>query len=136
MPLNSFGFRIHFYCMYLAKCSLVTRTFAPLLMNVERREQDQPCSKSGHELDTVCIYSHASAPLFPLGWFAEFLATQTLILFIFHRVGNPLRSRPSPPLTITVMLGVGFGMLFRSSFWPHRSALHRYQPCLSSSLPE
>ncbi len=60
--------------------------------------------------DTVCIYSHASAPLFPIGWFAESLATQTLDLFIFHRVGNPLRRRPSPPLAITVLLVVGFGM--------------------------
>jgi hypothetical protein len=84
----------------------------------------------------LVFVSTSIAPLFPLGWFAEFLATQTLILFIFHRVGNPLRSRPSPPLAITVLLGVGFGMLFRSSLWLHRSALRRYQPCLSSSFPE
>jgi len=68
-------------------------------------------SKSGHEPDTVCIYSHASGPLFPIGWFVESLATQTLVLFISHRVGNPLRSRPNPPLAITVLLIVGFGIL-------------------------
>jgi len=39
-------------------------------------------------------------------------------------------------LAITVLLGVGFGMLL--SFIPLAAppALRRYQPCLSSSLPE
>ena len=54
---------------------------------------------------------HASAPLFHTGWFVESLATQTLVLFIIRTVGNPLRSRPSLPLTITVLLIVAFGML-------------------------
>jgi hypothetical protein len=75
-------------------------------------------------------------PLFPLGWFVESLATPTQVLFIFRTVGNPLRSQPSPPLAITVLLGVGFGMLL--SFIPLAAppALRRYQPCLSSSLPK
>jgi P-type Mg2+ transporter len=54
---------------------------------------------------------HASAPLFHTGWFVESLATQTLVLFVIRTAGNPLRSRPSLPLTITVLLVVAFGVL-------------------------
>ena len=53
----------------------------------------------------------ATAPLFHTGWFVESLATQTLVLFIIRTAGNPLRSRPSLPLTITVLLIVACGML-------------------------
>ncbi len=53
----------------------------------------------------------ASEPLFHTGWFVESLATQTLVLFIIRTAGNPLRSRPSLPLTVTVLLIVAFGML-------------------------
>jgi len=41
----------------------------------------------------------------------ESLATQTLVLFIIRTAGNPLRSRPSLPLTITTLLIVGIGIL-------------------------
>jgi Mg2+-importing ATPase len=54
---------------------------------------------------------HAPAALFHTGWFVESLATQTLVLFIIRTAGNPLRSRPSLPLTVTVLLIVAFGML-------------------------
>ena len=54
---------------------------------------------------------NASASLFHTGWFVESLATQTLVLFIIRTAGNPLRSRPSLPLTITVLLIVAIGML-------------------------
>ncbi len=54
---------------------------------------------------------YASESLFHTGWFVESLATQTLVLFIIRTVGNPLRSRPSLPLTITVLGIVAFGML-------------------------
>jgi Mg2+-importing ATPase len=54
---------------------------------------------------------HASVALFHTGWFVESLATQTLVLFIIRTTGNPLRSRPSLPLTITALLVVAFGML-------------------------
>src|SRR5437660_6487380 len=54
---------------------------------------------------------HASEALFHTGWFVESLATQTLVLFIIRTAGNPLRSRPSLPLTLTVLLIVAFGML-------------------------
>ncbi len=46
---------------------------------------------------------------FHTGWFIESLATQTLVLFVIRTAGNPLRSRPSLPLTITVLLVVLVG---------------------------
>jgi P-type Mg2+ transporter len=54
---------------------------------------------------------HASPELFHTGWFVESLATQTLVLFIIRTVGNPLRSRPSLPLTITTISIVCFGII-------------------------
>jgi Mg2+-importing ATPase len=54
---------------------------------------------------------HASEALFHTGWFVESLATQTLVLFIIRTTGNPLRSRPSRPLVLTVVLIVAIGML-------------------------
>jgi Mg2+-importing ATPase len=49
---------------------------------------------------------HATEEFFHTGWFVESLATQTLVLFVIRTVGNPLRSRPSVPLTITTLLVV------------------------------
>jgi Mg2+-importing ATPase len=46
---------------------------------------------------------------FHTGWFVESLATQTLVIFVVRTAGNPLRSRPSLPLTITVLLVVLVG---------------------------
>jgi len=54
---------------------------------------------------------HAPPELFHTGWFVESLATQTLVLFIIRTAGNPLRSRPSVPLTITTILVVCIGLL-------------------------
>ncbi len=54
---------------------------------------------------------HAAEPLFHTGWFVESLATQTLVLFIIRTSGNPLRSRPSLPLTITVLTVVALGLI-------------------------
>lgn len=51
----------------------------------------------------------ASEAAFHTGWFVESLATQTLVLFVIRTAGNPFRSRPSLPLTITVLLVVAFG---------------------------
>ncbi|GCE06529.1 magnesium-translocating P-type ATPase [Dictyobacter aurantiacus] len=45
----------------------------------------------------------AGEALFHTGWFVESLATQTLVIFIIRTVGNPFRSRPSIPLTITTV---------------------------------
>ncbi len=53
----------------------------------------------------------ADAVLFHTGWFVESLATQTLVLFSIRTAGNPLRSRPSLPLTITTLLIVALGIL-------------------------
>ena len=52
---------------------------------------------------------NAGPMLFHTGWFVESLATQTLVLFIIRTAGNPLRSRPSLPLTITTLLIVVLG---------------------------
>ena len=52
----------------------------------------------------------ASEQLFHTGWFVESLATQTLVLFVIRTGGNPLRSRPSLPLTITTLLVVVVGI--------------------------
>lgn len=51
----------------------------------------------------------ASEQLFHTGWFVESLATQTLVLFVIRTGGNPLRSRPSLPLAITILLVVIIG---------------------------
>jgi Mg2+-importing ATPase len=54
---------------------------------------------------------HASEALFRTGWFVESLATQTLVLFVIRTTGNPLRSRPSRPLTITTIAVAVFGAI-------------------------
>ncbi|MBV9357591.1 MAG: cation transporting ATPase C-terminal domain-containing protein, partial [Chloroflexi bacterium] len=54
---------------------------------------------------------HAGPELFRAGWFIESLATQTLVIFVIRTSGNPLKSRPSTPLLITVFGGVLAGLL-------------------------
>lgn len=54
---------------------------------------------------------HASETLFHTGWFVESLATQTLVLFVIRTAGNPLRSRPSRPLVITILVVVATGII-------------------------
>lgn len=54
---------------------------------------------------------HATPALFHTGWFVESLATQTLVIFVIRTAGNPLRSRPSRPLTITTLAIVLLGAL-------------------------
>lgn len=51
----------------------------------------------------------APAGLFRTGWFVESLATQTLVIFVIRTSGNPLRSRPSPWLVLSVAFAVGVG---------------------------
>jgi len=53
----------------------------------------------------------ATQPEFHTGWFVESLATQTLVLFVIRTMGNPLKSRPSGPLTATTLLIVAIGVL-------------------------
>lgn len=43
------------------------------------------------------------APLFRTGCFVESLATQTLVVFVIRTAGNPLKSRPSRSLLISVL---------------------------------
>jgi len=50
------------------------------------------------------------APMFRSGWFVESLATQILVLFVIRTAGNPLRSRPSAPLAITVIAALGVAL--------------------------
>jgi Mg2+-importing ATPase len=52
----------------------------------------------------------ASEELFHTGWFVESLATQTLVLFVIRTAGNPLRGRPSRPLTAGVLAVVAAGL--------------------------
>jgi Mg2+-importing ATPase len=59
----------------------------------------------------LLVVFRASEALFHTGWFVESLATQALVLFIIRTAGNPLRSRPSLPLTMTVLLVVLVGIL-------------------------
>jgi Mg2+-importing ATPase len=54
-------------------------------------------------------YFHAGESLFHTGWFVESLATQTLVLFVIRTMGNPFRSRPSRPLTVTTLVIVVIG---------------------------
>ncbi len=56
-------------------------------------------------------FFHADQVLFHTGWFVESLATQTLVIFVIRTVQNPLRSRPSLPLTITTLIIVAVGIL-------------------------
>jgi Mg2+-importing ATPase len=56
-------------------------------------------------------FFRASERLFHTGWFVESLATQTLVLFVIRTMGNPFRSRPSLPLTVTTLMVVLIGVL-------------------------
>jgi P-type Mg2+ transporter len=56
-------------------------------------------------------FFHAGQVLFHTGWFVESLATQTLVIFVIRTTQNPLRSRPSRPLTITTLIIVAAGIL-------------------------
>ncbi|MFO0826087.1 MAG: HAD-IC family P-type ATPase [Gemmataceae bacterium] len=54
---------------------------------------------------------HQGPELFHTGWFVESLATQTLVLFVIRTGGSPFRSRPSRPLTVTILAVVFAGLL-------------------------
>ncbi|HYM60932.1 MAG TPA: magnesium-translocating P-type ATPase [Thermoanaerobaculia bacterium] len=49
------------------------------------------------------FHASSNAPLFHTGWFVESLATQTLVVFVIRTAGNPLKSRPSLALLISVL---------------------------------
>ncbi len=52
---------------------------------------------------------HAAEAAFHTGWFVESLATQVLVVFVIRTAGNPFRSRPSWPLTLTCLAVVVLG---------------------------
>ena len=52
------------------------------------------------------FHASTNAPLFHTGWFVESLATQTLVVFVIRTAGSPLKSRPSLPLLISVLVVV------------------------------
>ncbi len=56
---------------------------------------------------------HASKneSLFHTGWFVESLATQTLVVFVIRTAANPLKSRPSRPLLISVLSVVAVALV-------------------------
>jgi Mg2+-importing ATPase len=49
------------------------------------------------------FHASTNAPLFRTAWFVESLATQTLVVFMIRTAGNPLQSRPSRPLLLSVI---------------------------------
>ena len=53
----------------------------------------------------------ASEVGFHTGWFVESLVTQTLVLFVIRTTGNPFRSRPSLPLTVTTLAVAAIAVL-------------------------
>ena len=55
-------------------------------------------------------FFRTSEAQFHTGWFVESLATQTLVLFVIRTSGNPLRSRPSRPLSATCLAIVAIGI--------------------------
>ncbi|HVW85755.1 MAG TPA: magnesium-translocating P-type ATPase, partial [Bryobacteraceae bacterium] len=57
-------------------------------------------------------FFRASEPLFHTGWFAESLATQTLVLFVIRTMKKPWQSRPSLPLTLTTLAVASTAILF------------------------
>ena len=57
------------------------------------------------------FHASTSATLFRTGWFVESLATQTLVVFVIRTAGNPLKSRPSRPLLIGVLVVVAIAVV-------------------------
>lgn len=57
---------------------------------------------------------NANERLFHSGWFVESLATQTLVIFVIRTAGNPMKSRPSPQVTATVLavVAVAIGLTY------------------------
>lgn len=64
---------------------------------------------------------HASTneSLFRTGWFVESLATQTLVVFVIRTAANPLKSRPSRPLLISVFAVVAIATVLPYTMLAH-----------------
>src|SRR5581483_7395766 len=50
----------------------------------------------------LLVVFRASEELFHTGWFVESLVTQTLVLLVIRTMGDPLRSRPSRALAMSI----------------------------------
>lgn len=59
----------------------------------------------------LLAWLRASPAEFHTGWFVESLCTQTLVLFVIRTTGNPLRSRPSNALIVSVVAAALVGMV-------------------------
>jgi Mg2+-importing ATPase len=57
------------------------------------------------------FHASTNASLFHSGWFVESLATQTLVVFVIRTAGNPLKSRPSRWLLISVLTVVAIAVV-------------------------
>jgi P-type Mg2+ transporter len=57
------------------------------------------------------FHAFTNAPLFHTGWFVESLATQTLVVFVIRTVGNPVRSRASVALLLSVLAVVAIALV-------------------------
>ena len=70
----------------------------------------------------LLLIFHAGETQFQTGWFVESLATQTLVIFVIRTARNPLQSRPSTPLMVSVLLVVLVGLVL--PFSPLAAPLH------------
>jgi hypothetical protein len=55
----------------------------------------------------------------------ESLATQTLVVFVIRTAANPLKSRPSRPLLISVLAVVAVATVLRARRWGACCSLFR-----------
>jgi Mg2+-importing ATPase len=58
----------------------------------------------------LCSVLRASEASFQTGWFAESLATQTLVIFVIRTRTNPLKSRPSVALAAAALSVAALGL--------------------------
>jgi Mg2+-importing ATPase len=57
------------------------------------------------------FHAATNESLFHTGWFVESLATQTLVVFVIRTAANPLKSRPSRPLLVSVLAVVAVAIV-------------------------
>ena len=77
------------------------------------------------------FHASTNASLFRTGWFVESLATQTFVVFVIRTATNPLKSRPSRPLLISVLAVVAVATML--PYTPLRSLL-QFTPLPASLL--
>ena len=77
------------------------------------------------------FHASTNASLFRTGWFVESLATQTFVVFVIRTAANPLNSRPSRPLLISVLAVVAVAIVL--PYTPLRSLL-QFTPLPASLL--